>query len=82
MNKLNFGKIPDTNVTMIVGLGCNTDGSPGDGIVKNESAYLPWANNYFVEGNCSGVDFFHRSMLDVEKYPEIYEYVKKGLGIE
>jgi len=81
MNKLNFGQVPDTNVTMIVGLGCNTDGSPGDGIVKNESAYLSWANNYFVEGNCSGVDFFHRSMLDVREYPEVYEIIKEGLGL-
>ncbi len=81
MNKLNFGQVPDTNVTMIVGLGCNTDGSPGDGIVKNESAYLSWANNYFVEGNCSGVDFFHRSMLDVREYPEVYEIIEEGLGL-
>jgi hypothetical protein len=82
INKLNFAEKPDINVSVIIGLGCNTDGSPGDGIVKNESAYLPWAENYFVEGNCSGVDFFHRSMVDVEKYPEVYEYVKKGLGLE
>jgi hypothetical protein len=81
INKLNNGEIPNTNVSMIVGLGCTTEGSPSDGVVKNESAYLSWAKNYFVYGNCSGVDFFHVTMRDMQKYPEVSEIIKKELGL-
>jgi hypothetical protein len=82
LNKLNFGEIPDIPVSMIIGLGCSTGGGIGDGIVKNESAYLPWAKNYFVYGSCSGVDFFHQSMLDVTRYSEVYEIIRDELGID
>lgn len=82
INKLTYGRKPETNVSMIIGLGCPIDGMPADGIVKNESAYLPWAKNHYVEGNCSGVDFLHRKMLNVEEYPETYEIIKKELHLE
>jgi hypothetical protein len=59
-----------------VGIGCNTDGNDGDGIVKKESSYLPWAKNYIVEGSCSGVEFFHITIRDMNKHPEIYEIIK------
>lgn len=82
INKLNYGEIPKTNVSVIIGIGCETEGEVSDGVVKNSSAFLPWARNYYVNGSCSGINFFHVEMKDVKKYPEIYELVKKELGIE
>ena len=81
LNKLNYGKVPETNVSVIIGVGCNTDGSVGDGIVKNESAYLSWAKDYYVNGTCSGVNFLHQTILDVDKYPEVYRIIKNELNI-
>lgn len=81
INKLTYGEKPNTNVSMIIGTGCITEGSVSDGIVKNESAYLPWAKNYYVDGNCTGVNFLHQSMLDIEKYPKTYQIIKEELGI-
>jgi hypothetical protein len=81
INKLNYGKKPDINVSNVIGIGCKMNNADGDGVVKNNSAYLSWAKNYYIEGNCSGVDFLHRSMLDVKKYPEIYSLIKKELKI-
>lgn len=81
LNKLNYGNNPSIDTSVIIGTGCPIRGEPADGIVKNKSAYLPWAKNYYVEGNCSGVKVLHQTMLDVEKYPKTYEYIKKELEI-
>ena len=81
LNKLNYGKKPTINISTIIGLGCLMDGEDGDGIVKNKSAYLDWADNHYVKGNCTGTEFLHTKMLKVDKYPETYKILKKELGI-
>lgn len=81
LNKLNYGEEPSINVSVIIGTGCPIGGEEGDGIVKNKSAYLSWAKNYYIKGNCSGVNFLHQSMLDTKKHPETYKYIKKELKI-
>ncbi len=81
IKKLNGGEIPKINVSVISGIGCNTDGEDGDGIVTNRSVFLPWAKMYYVPGNCSGVRFFHIEMREVSKYPEIYEIIKSELNL-
>jgi uncharacterized alpha/beta hydrolase family protein len=79
LNKLNNGEKPNIPIFNIIGLGCDTDGEPGDGIVKNSSAYFEGAENYFVKGTCKGVDVFHTEILFPDKYPEVYELINKTL---
>jgi hypothetical protein len=76
--ELNSVSLPNVPLYNIVGLGCFWEGSDGDGIVKNESAYLPGENveNVYVNGTCSGVDFFHVRMIKPTSHPEIYKIIK------
>jgi len=74
LNEAPFPKVPIYN---IIGLGCNWENSVGDGIVKNESAYLEGANNIYFIGACNGLDFFHGNVLDPNRHPKIYEKVKE-----
>src|SRR3989344_1942241 len=79
MNKLNTGENPIIPVYNIIGLGCNMDGETGDGIVRNSSAYLEYAENYFVDGKCETLKPFHTELLFPEKYPEVYNLLVKSL---
>ncbi|MDD5193446.1 MAG: alpha/beta hydrolase [Candidatus Nanoarchaeia archaeon] len=79
INKLNRGENPSIPVYNIIGLGCGMDGEDGDGVVKNSSAYLSYAENYFVQGKCESINLFHNELLLPEKYPEIYNLLVKSL---
>ncbi len=79
LNKLNRGASQSIPVYNLIGLGCQWENSVGDGIVKNNSAYLPFAKNYYVNGSCSGVNYFHNTILNLETYPEVYSLVKSFL---
>jgi len=71
---------PEVPVYNLIGLGCDMGGEPGDGIVKNESAFLGFAENFYFEGMCpSSTDTFHEHLLSVEKYPEIFQKVSEIL---
>jgi len=76
MKELSSSPPPNIPVYNLIGLGCPFEGSEGDGIVKNESAYLEWAENIYVNGTCVGVDFFHVRMIKPTYHPDIYEIVK------
>jgi hypothetical protein len=76
ISELTSAPIPDIPVYNIIGLGCPLEGSNSDGIVKSESAYLDWAENFYVSGTCTGVDFFHVRMIKPTKHPEIYTLIK------
>jgi hypothetical protein len=76
MAELNNAPFPNIPVYNIIGVGCPIEGFEGDGIVKSESAYLEGAENIYVTGTCSGVDFFHVRMNEPSKYPEIYAIIK------
>lgn len=76
MEELNNSPVPNIPVYNIIGLGCQFEGVDSDGIVKEESAYLEWAENIYVNGTCTGVDFFHVRMIKPTLHPEIYEIVK------
>jgi len=79
INKLNNAeteKIPTYN---IIGEGCAMGNETGDGIVKKSSAYLEDAENYYVDGVCKGVDYLHTDLLNMAKYPEVYDLIKKSL---
>ncbi|MFZ5954846.1 MAG: alpha/beta fold hydrolase [Nanoarchaeota archaeon] len=81
INKLNNFAENRKNFYSIIGIGCETDSGTGDGIVKNESAYLDDAKNFFIQGECDDLKFvyLHEEMLDIEKYPDVFETIKKAL---
>ena len=79
LNKLNRDNKINIPLYNIIGLGCSWENSVGDGIVKNDSAYLSFAKNYYVNGSCDGFDYFHSDVLDVEKYPEVYKLINESL---
>lgn len=80
MNKLTYGKIPEISVENIIGIGCNMENETGDGIAKNSSAYLSWANNYYINGTCDGVNLLHSELPLPNKYPEVYKLILSFLS--
>ena len=83
LNRLNNGAQPTIPIYNIIGTGCIMGSETGDGIVKNSSAYLdiPNAQNIYVSGVCEEykLRFFHTEVLDIDRYPDVYEKVKEGL---
>ena len=64
---------------VVVGTGCNTGGEDGDGIVTRANAELPYAENFYVNGSCSSLKVLHEQLLDIGKFPQIYDFIKKDL---
>ncbi len=79
INKLNNGEPPKIPVYNIIGIGCNMDGESGDGIVTNSTAYLSWANNYYINGTCDDLrfTFLHTDITYPEKYPQIVTIINE-----
>lgn len=77
--KLRGQKFEKVNVTNIIGVGCDTSGSDGDGVVEKDSATLQGVQNFYVSGECSGFDYLHSDLVDPKKYPETYEILKRAL---
>jgi pimeloyl-ACP methyl ester carboxylesterase len=75
MNKLNYGRVPNIPVKNIIGIGCDMDGEDGDGIVVNSSAYLSWADNYYVNGSCMGFEYLHTDLVRPAKAGAVYDLV-------
>ncbi|MBN2142172.1 alpha/beta fold hydrolase [Candidatus Woesearchaeota archaeon] len=58
--------------------GCPMDGGKnGDGVVTNESAYLPGAKNYEIKGICTDTlkSDLHMNAMDPRFYPEVYDLI-------
>lgn len=80
MNKLNRGKLPAIPIYNIIGTGCAMDGKSGDGAVLEENARLEEAQNFIINGTCESKAYpLHLELRDIEKYPKVYEIIKKGL---
>ncbi len=80
MNKLNNAPRPSMPIYNIIGIGCETNGETGDGVVTNSSQYLEYAKNYYIQGSCnSGFSYLHNEILDPEKYPEIIKMIGDSL---
>ncbi|MFH1802934.1 MAG: alpha/beta hydrolase [archaeon] len=76
LSKLSNQEFGEIEVYNIVGVGCDTGGSDGDGVVKKENAVLGGAENYFVNGTCGGFDYLHSMIVDPNEYPETYDILK------
>jgi hypothetical protein len=83
VKKLNdYSNQPDMkNLYLVVGKGCDTDGLDGDGVVtiNNSLLKIPDNNILYVDGTCNGANLLHNELLDVNKHPEVYEFVKEKL---
>ena len=84
MQKLNSAKkLKKVKLYTIIGKGCEMDingqNLDGDGIVLAENVKLEEAKNYYVKGYCEGIGALHSDLLDVKKYPQVYENIVKIL---
>lgn len=81
MSKLNNAPAPKIPIINIIGIGCDTDGEDGDGIVANSSQYLDYAENYFINSSCKESEFkyLHAEIVDIKKYPKVYKVIKDSL---
>ncbi len=81
MSKLSSSKDYTIPVYNIIGIGCAMDEETGDGIVKNSSAYLPNAENYYIKGTCddSSFRFLHNEITEPSKYPDAYQLIAELL---
>jgi len=85
IKKLNdFSTQPDIkSLYLIVGRGCNTDGVDGDGVVSVNNSLMSIVSDshvLYINGTCSGTTLLHNELLNIDKYPEVYEFVKEKLG--
>jgi len=62
----------------IIGTGCSTDSSDGDGIVTAENAKSDNAKIDYVNGTCSGLfgGTLHTDILNIDLYSQTYRIVK------
>ncbi len=82
INKLNRGGFSLPKTYNIVGAGCKMDGGEGDGVVLVGNSILNETENvknFFVNGTCSGVSFFHNNVLDINRYPEVFTIIENAL---
>ncbi len=81
INKLNDPSNQPEGIKLysIIGKGCATDSSDGDGVVMIESARLDNATLSYVNGTCSGLESLHAELLDIDKYHQVYSTVTEIL---
>ncbi len=80
LSRLRNQEFSNVGVFNIVGVGCETEGEDGDGIVQKDNAVLEGARNYFVNGTCSGFNFLHSEIILPNKHPEVYEILREILA--
>jgi len=68
-----------TRIYTIAGVGCNTYGKPGDGVVIADNVVLDFAKNYRIEGRCTDLvqSDLHGRMLQPEIYPQTLKILKE-----
>ncbi|MAE42895.1 hypothetical protein CMO93_03925 [Candidatus Woesearchaeota archaeon] len=86
-NSIFIKKVNDPNrvpknveVHNIVGVGCDIDQGDGDGVVSKENSELEYAKNYYIDGTCEGFStVLHTQILDIDKYPKVYDKISSIL---
>ncbi|MBN1385555.1 alpha/beta hydrolase [Candidatus Woesearchaeota archaeon] len=69
----------DAELYTVTGWGCDMDGRNGDGVVLAENVMIYHARNFNMTGNCSFFTTLHTEMLDIDKYPQVYEDIREAL---
>ncbi|MEI6731843.1 MAG: alpha/beta fold hydrolase [archaeon] len=80
LNKLNTDFSPSVPTYNIIGTGCSMDLGDGDGVVLAENARLSGAQEFYVNGTCSGVDLLHLNILETNTHPEVVRVLKSILS--
>ena len=76
-------KIPkNVKIYNIIGEGCDMGGNNGDGVVTKQNAEIGYAENFYINGTCSGAGLLHTQILDIDRYPEAYNIIKSALKAE
>jgi predicted alpha/beta hydrolase family esterase len=89
MSKLNDpANQPDvSNMYLVIGRGCDTVGMDGDGVVTVASSLIknfPEDQVLYIDRGdkgCSITNVFHQDLIRMNKYPEVYEFIKEKLEI-
>ena len=72
-----------TKVKMITirGVGCDTSGEDGDGVVQASSVPLDYALNHVVKGTCTDSlgSSLHSNLIDSSIHPEVLDLVLQSL---
>jgi pimeloyl-ACP methyl ester carboxylesterase len=77
-----------SNMYLVVGRGCDTEGVDGDGVVTVESVLVknvPEDHILYVDRGtegCSVTNVFHQDLIRMNKYPQVYTFIKSKLGVE
>jgi hypothetical protein len=82
INRVNDpNKIPEnTKVYNIVGVGCVMGNKNGDGVAAKENSELFYGSNFYINGTCTGFsNLLHTQILDIDKYPEVYNIISSAL---
>jgi len=84
MKNLNNNLREEIPIYNIIGIGCNMGDDTGDGVIKNSSQYLEFAENYYFKGICDEINFkfFHESILFPELYPKVYDKIYEIINEE
>jgi len=80
LNKLSNDYIPPVKTYNLIGTGCDMNGEQGDGIVLNKNALLSGSTEFYINGTCTGLDLLHVEILNTNKYPQVYQILKKILN--
>ena len=79
MRKLEIGGLPLIDVTNIVGSGCEMGKEDGDGVVVRRNAIIQEFDNFIINGSCTGTNFLHSSMLNLNKHYKTYSIIRNGI---
>ncbi|MBU0627723.1 MAG: alpha/beta fold hydrolase [Nanoarchaeota archaeon] len=65
----------------ISGKGCKTGLENGDGVITFESSLLENSESFAINGTCTDIfkKSLHSDILDIDRYPQVYEYIKQIL---
>lgn len=73
--RINDPNQPNIDMTVIAGVGCDTQGKDGDGIAQKDNVILENAKNYEIQGSCDET-ILHSEIV---KHPEVFELLEEAL---
>ncbi|MCB9359418.1 alpha/beta fold hydrolase [Candidatus Woesearchaeota archaeon] len=73
---------PSLNITNIIATGCNMQDARGDGILSENSQYLEYADNIYINGTCDGINPFHNTILNIDRYAKVFNIINGTLAEE
>mgnify|MGYP000123775087 CR=1 FL=1 len=77
LNRLSQTSLDDVSFHAIRATGCAMGDTMGDSIVTEENGFLDGAQNYLINGTCTGAleTGLHSDILNADLYPQVFELV-------